>query len=224
MHVALTLKSRNGKTGPIPVSTTISASCPQACPLSDGACYAKHGPLGMYWRKVDRKEAGASWKAFVSAIADLPGGQLWRHNQAGDLPGRGNRINFSQLRALVKANTGKRGFTYTHKPLTPTNMRIIAEANQNGFTINLSANNPAHADKLAELNIGPVVTVLPQDQTINTETPDGRKIVVCPATIRDNVSCRSCGLCQKQNRPIIGFPAHGVSKAKATKIAEEQQS
>src|ERR1700726_2182000 len=38
-----------------------------------------------------------------------------------------------------------------------------ATAIKAGFTINLSAENPAHADRLAELGIAPVVTVLARD-------------------------------------------------------------
>ena len=40
------------------------------------------------------------------------------------------------------------------------NREIIAEANAAGFTINLSADNTAQADHLAEPKIGPVVTIL----------------------------------------------------------------
>ena len=39
------------------------------------------------------------------------------------------------------------------------NRRLIAAAIKAGFTINLSANNPMHADRLAELGIASVVTV-----------------------------------------------------------------
>lgn len=45
-----TLASGNKKTGPIPVSTTIDTTCPSACPLKSGGCYAKHGPLAIVWR------------------------------------------------------------------------------------------------------------------------------------------------------------------------------
>ncbi len=38
--------------------------------------------------------------------------------------------------------------------------RSIAVANTVGVTINLSANNPAEADALADLEIAPVVTIL----------------------------------------------------------------
>ena len=48
-------------------------------------------------------------------IAALPVNDLWRHNQAGDLPGDGELIDKPKLRQLIKANHGKRGFTYSHK-------------------------------------------------------------------------------------------------------------
>lgn len=160
------------------------------------------------------------WDDFVSQIATLPDGTLWRHNQAGDLPGIGDTIDTAALAALVSANRNKKGFTYTHKPTTAANVAAIKDANANGFTINLSGNNLAHADQLAELNAGPVVVVLPADQTGNTKTPAGRKVVVCPASIRDDVSCATCKLCAISNRTaIIGFPAHGAAKRKASNVA-----
>jgi len=218
--IHLTLKSRNSKTGPMPVSTTKSSSCPPSCALlQSGACYAKHGPLGMFWRKIDNG-AGGSWRSFIDAITALPDSTIWRHNQAGDLPGIGNRIAAGMLAKLVAANRNKRGFTYTHKPMTiAVNRRAVQHANKNGFTINLSGNNPADADRLADLNIGPVVTVMPSDFKGTTTTPQGRVIVQCPATARDDINCKSCGLCQRQRNTIVGFPAHGISKRKASAMA-----
>ena len=220
LTVHLTLKSRNGKTGPIPVSTTTAETCSPSCPFIDSGCYAKGGPLAIHWRKVTQGIAGMPWDDFVSQIAALPDGALWRHNQAGDLPGIGDTIDTAALASLVDANNGKRGFTYTHKPVTPANVAAIKNANGNGFTINLSGNNLEHADKLAGLDVGPVVVVLPADQTENTTTPAGRKVVVCPASIRDDVSCATCKLCAISNRTaIIGFPAHGAAKRKASNVA-----
>lgn len=219
----LTLKSRNEKTGPIPISTTERKTCPTACPLQGGACYAESGPLRIFWDKVSDGRAGMSWDAFCVAVFDLPIGVLWRHNQSGDLPGDGRLIDETALGALVRANAGKRGFTYTHYgPEAAHNAFHIERANKAGFTINLSGNNPAHADHLAAYGIGPVTTVLPIDAAKNEtlQTPQGRKIVVCPATYRDDVTCQSCGLCAIAARDfIIGFPAHGTGKRKAEKIA-----
>jgi hypothetical protein len=238
-QVALTLKSRNEKTGPIPVSTTSRETCALACPLFGAGCYADGGPLGMYWRKVTQGEFGSDWGAFVGQIAALPEGQLWRHNQAGDLPGDGAEIDAGALAALVAANAGRRGFTYTHHDVleNAANRAAVAAANAGGFTVNLSGNNPAHADALAETGAGPVVVVMPSavEGVYETDkrgtvswikgrpetlaTPAGRKVVICPATYRDDTSCADCGLCARERPAIVGFPAHGASKKKASAVA-----
>lgn len=219
-RVHLTLKSQNAKTGPIPVSTTTAKTCPDACPFKKAGCYADGGPLAIHWAKVTDGRAGDDWATFCGKVAALPDGQLWRHNQAGDLPGEGDRIDLLSLVKLIEANRGKRGFTYTHKPATVDNLAAVELANQEGFTVNLSANNPTHADELAELGVGPVVTVLPSDTSARVlKTPAGRTISVCPATYRDDVTCASCGLCQRAERKVIvGFPAHGSSKRKADAV------
>jgi hypothetical protein len=223
-QTGLTLKSRNAKTGPIPVSTTTHEACPKACPLASNGCYAEAGPLAMFWRKVTEHKAGKAYGAFVDDIAALPEGQLWRHNQAGDLAGDTVTIDAVALGQLVAANHGKRGFTYTHYDVTVNaeNAYAVSRANAEGFTVNLSANNLEHADKLAALSIGPVVVVLPGDTQGNAKiaTPEGRKVVVCPATYREDVSCATCGLCQRQRSAIVGFPVHGTS-AKRAEVASK---
>lgn len=210
MQVHLTLKSANAKTGPIPVSTTERDSCPTDCAMRAG-CYAASGPLALHWAAVSAGTRGTSWGQFTQAIAALPEGQLWRHNQAGDLPQTGGTIDAVKLGQLVAANQGRRGFTYTHHR-DRASLVWVKHANAWGFTVNLSANDLHDADALAETGAGPVVVVLPSTQTQNTTTPAGRKVVVCPATQRDDVSCATCQLCQRQRSTIVGFPAHGTKK------------
>lgn len=220
----LTLKSANKKTGPIPVSTTSSDSCPAACPFKGNGCYAEQQPLLGRWREVDRGEYSYGLGEFCARVAALPEGGLWRHNQAGDLPGEGDAIDADALLQLVAANRGKRGFTYTHKPMgSAENARAVESANAAGFTVNLSGNSLAHADSLADMGIAPVVTVLPSavHGNVKLATPQGRRVVVCPATYRDDVNCASCGLCAVRDRKVIvGFPAHGGQKAKASAVAK----
>ena len=205
MNVHLTLKSANVKTGPIPVSTTTKDSCPTDCAMAS-ACYAASGPLALHWNKVTAGDRGTDWTTFAQAVAKLPDGQLWRHNQAGDLPK--DPVLIGQL---VHANIGRRGFTYTHHRDAET-LGWVKHANDWGFTVNLSANDLADADMLADKHAGPVVVVLPSTATANTKTPAGRTVVVCPATQRDNVSCATCQLCARQRDVIVGFPGHGTRK------------
>jgi hypothetical protein len=180
--------------------------------------------LAIHWRKVTEGKAGGTLEALCDSIAALPEGTLWRHNQAGDLPGEGDTINRQAMCKLIEANIGRRGFTYTHKPPAHAdNATLIAYANNMGFTVNLSANTLDHADTLAALDIGPVVVVLdaPEGQRADTVTPEGRRVVTCPATYRDDVTCMSCKLCAVRDRAVIvGFPAHGASKRAAAAIAK----
>ena len=218
MRYHLTAISSNAKTGPIPVSTTSAETCPPACPFNDGGCYAKSGPLALHWRKVSEDQRGDDFDTFIDKVKKLPKNQLFRHNQAGDLFGSGNRINAAQLQKFAIAAKRTNCFTYTHKPATEANVKAIREANEH-ITINLSANNPAHADELLKHGL-PVVTVLPTDAGKKETTPNGKRIVTCPATTSDKVTCSSCALCSVKNRDfIIGFPAHGTSKKKANLIA-----
>jgi hypothetical protein len=143
------------------------------------------------------------------------------------LAGKNQEIALELLKDLVNANQGRKGFTYTHKPVLDgqegpiqSNRAAIKNANAQGFTINLSANGLNHADKLAALGIGPVCTILPDQNPVNRTTPQGRKVVICPAQTRDNTTCATCGLCQRADRSVIvGFMPHGSQQKKALAIA-----
>ena len=226
MQVALTQISRNVKTGPMPTSMTSAASCPKACPLAgNNGCYAEAGPTNIHWTKITKGTQGVDWNAFLTLVRKLRPRTLWRHNVAGDLPSNDREtIDGEKLAALVIANRGKDGFTYTHYDVinNQENRKIVKSANESGFTVNLSANNLDHADSLVETNCAPVVTILPSNVTGNQKimTPKGNRVAVCPATYRDDITCSSCGLCQVQTRKVIvGFPAHGIFKKKANAIA-----
>lgn len=216
-RVSFTRISGNAKTGPIPVSMTESSSCPDSCPLLNAGCYARFGMVGMHWRKLDKGITGMDWQAFTQQVKELPRGTLWRHNAAGDLPQIKGHIKAGEFTQLVNANKGKQGFTYTHHtPELDDNASLIKHANEEGFTVNLSANSAEHADSLASLNIGPVVTLLPEEAPKLSYTPAGRAIVKCPATYIDSMTCAACALCANSSRKsIVGFPVHGTGKRKA---------
>jgi hypothetical protein len=226
MKIHLTAISSNVKTGPIPVTTSESSTCPDVCPFKKSGCYADSGPLAIHWSKVSSGNRGDSLDVLSRQIRSFPAGQVWRHNQAGDLPGLSNAIDSDALAKIVKANKGRRGFTYTHKPCegdsnqSTGNRAAVRFANREGFTVNLSANNVSHADRLVDLQAGPVVCVVPEATQDVFYTPQKRKGIVCPAQQRDDITCANCQLCSKRDRSvIIGFRAHGTSKKKAEAIA-----
>jgi hypothetical protein len=161
-------------------------------------------------------------------------------------------IDGTLLEEVVAANTGRNVIAFTHKPVlgddpvAVENRRLITAAIKAGFAMNLSADNPAHADTLAEPGIAPVVTVLARayarravrhrfkrrpDQWAETigewrdrtaslprHTPAGRRIAVCPATY-SNATCKTCGACARVRDAVIGFPAHGAWRQVEAAIA-----
>lgn len=215
--VSLVLESGNRKTGPIPVSMTSARTCPKSCAYYGAGCYAEQHILAIHWRRLSDGKGGLTWDEFCEAIRKLPEGQLWRHNEAGDLPGDDDEIDREALRKLVEANRGKRGFTYTHKPLTRRNAAAIRYALRNGFCVNISADSPADADAAMDAGL-PAVLVLPEDvSTKGNRTPKGRPITVCPAVGREGVTCATCKLCAIPNRKSpVGFPAHGDRRSLIT--------
>lgn len=210
--------SDNVKTGPIPVSVSSSMTCPSTCPLKKQGCYGRGGKLSLWWRRLDTGEWGMSWQEFLARVKQLPKGTFWRHGQAGDLPGRGTLISRSKLRELAKANKGKLGYAYTHKPPTRSNLSAIREAIRNGFAINLSANGPSMADRLFETGI-PVVTIVPTGTPAVSLTPKGRKILICPAQRKEGMNCANCRLCARKRDFIVGFLPHGSGAKKVSEIA-----
>ena len=213
----MTRVSANKKTGPIPVTTSSRDTCPSTCSLKGNGCYAESGPLAIHWSAVTAGKRGGTLADLATQIRKLPRHQLWRWAQAGDLPGDGTVIDALALENVVQANRGRRGFGYTHyDPRIPANAAAIRLANFDGFTISVSAETLEQADELSDLKVGPVVVLLPADATRPTTTPAGRLVTVCPAAVRDDVSCATCGICQHPTRKaIIGFPAHGSGKKKA---------
>ena len=213
--------STNSKTGPIPVSTSSKATCPPTCPFLGGnGCYGDNHGLNFHWRLVTNGSRGVTASEFFRLIAALPSGQFWRANQAGDLPHTRGRISRRFLRGLIAANSGRRGYTYSHHDLAlGENLALIRQANRQGLTINVSTETEAAADRAIAAGLPAVVAVPSTETRLAWNTPAGHRVVVCPAQ-RDGsiVDCSTCQLCYKRpagNRLIIAFLAHGTSKAKA---------
>lgn len=206
-------KSGNKKLGGIPAAIVSPETCPPSCGFYGKGCYAEFGASGHHWRNVEHH--GLSWSDFLKRVTELPAGQLWRYAVAGDLPGEGDGVDARALSELVRANRGKRGFGFTHKPITVNSRSQIYDANALGFTINLSA------DTLEEAAYGlPVAVVLPEHAQGDIRTPEGRRVVICPAQTRPSVTCASCRLCSVSRRKgIVGFRAHGQMKKTVSRVA-----
>lgn len=215
----LTRLSANKKLGGLPASMQSQSTCPDRCSFKGNGCYAEAGNVGIHFRAISRGDRGVGIDEFCEQVRLLPKHSLWRYGVGGDLPGDGVLIDAEALKKLVSANRGRHAFSYSHyDPRIPHNAELIRYANESGFVINLSAETLEEADEFSALRIGPVVTVLPIDQTENSTTRKGRAVQVCPASI-SNTTCALCGVCAVANRKsVIGFPAHGSGKARVQRV------
>lgn len=204
----------NSKTA-IPTTRSWRGSCPSSCPLMGKACYAENFPMTLHWEKLSRE--GLSYADLLDEISRLRRNTLWRHNDAGDLIGNGDTIDITALTALVEANRGRRGFTYTHWPWQ-ANLEVLKWANRNGFTINVSASGVS--DALEAHNAGLPATVILNTDGQKQVKVGGVRIIICPAQ-RKKITCAECGICQTADRDyIIGFWPHGTKKSGLIKMVE----
>ena len=201
----LTKVSGNSQTGPIPVSTSGKETCNPSCPLKH-VCYAKKGQTNMHWSKVDSGERGTDYPTFTNEIRKFPYGQLWRHNQAGDL-----HKDVKYVDQLIDANRGRRGFTYTSWDY-PT--ELFLHAKRQGFTINKSCYSASSAADAASRGIPAVFSGAPVEyRDVTAWTEFGVRFVVCPtkrnSPAAKKVQCATCHLCHtRPDNTVIVLPLH----------------
>lgn len=201
--VHVTPKSSNAKTGPIPVTTTSRNTCPPSCSWYDKGCYAKYGPLGLHWDKVSKGDRGLGWDDFLGWVKDLPKGTVWRHNQAGDLPGEGEVLDLDKCVDLATYAQPTLGFTYTHK--WKDNVDLVRLMNDIGFVVNTSCDT--QEDAKVSMDLG-----LPTTMMLSDEVPLDFPVVRCPAEYMDT-NCAKCKLCARKDRKVaVGFTPHGTGK------------
>jgi len=227
-RVAFTPRSEDPSLGPIPQSRTfyvprfdltqtLAEQYDQASgPLSRALLLKRH-------LRLLAAEPGLSWEEFCEEVAMLPPGQVWRHNVQGDLPGDPLcfELEAEPLEQLIRANRGKRGFTFSHyHPRYAQNAELIAAANRQGFTINLVADSFREADELLSWQVAPVSVKVPEDTPPILHTPAGNQVVICPQSHRRSVTCATCKQCAQplnrhrdRVRDIVAFPIPGLKAA-----------
>lgn len=211
----LSLRSDNGKTGPIAVSSVAAQSCPASCPLGqDGTCYAMHGPISWTWRRLSegRIASALSYDALRAALRSLPAGALYRHGQQGDWFGP------DEIRGIQAATAHLTAWGYTHHR-DPEVWRAMRTLGEGGLVINASADGLPEAHYLASLGL-PTVVTLPQEAPKVTRASQSQRVIVCWAQQAEGRTCADCrgarGIpwCADARRDfIVGFRAHGVKKA-----------
>lgn len=120
-----------------------------------------------------------------------------------------NIVSTSYLAAVRKAvPQGGKAWTYTH-------FKNVGKSAPHETVINFSADSINEAIVSAHWGVPTVLTV-EKDHEFKKSVIKGVRFVTCPAEVRDNVTCQSCGngepLCARNDRDyVVVFHAHGPS-------------
>lgn len=217
MNVFATPRSSNVKTGDVPTlwvgktEEETRESC-AGCPLLGGGCYAWSGAV-RFGAISARKKAAAdpASRTIAAAIRGAArSARMIRATGLGDI-GRAGKAAADEI-ASAAAAAGLALVGYTHH----WRETDVAAA----WRGRLMASTETLADADTAANAGWRVTVIaPADAPRVLETPEGRKVVVCPAQVREGaVTCNDCRLCDASRPgPVIAFRAHGNQSARAAR-------
>lgn len=216
-------ESGNVKTGPITVTTRGIGTCPSTCPFLDADQWKANGCYG----------AGRIWYQANKAahdVVDLPAATtLIRDRIVGDItvPEAGDdRIDWEYVKAVQTwaASRNSTVFGYTH---ATSLMDQCASWEWDvlfpDYTMNISCHTTAQVADVIGQGWDAVIS---SDDVAQGDMVGDKRIVRCPAVDRDDVTCKSCGLCAKRDRKaIIWFPLHGtqVKKAQAALAALQNE-
>lgn len=224
----ITSKSKNRKTGPIPVTSRAQSTCPTSCPFFNNGCYGENrgaNPRTLFeiarnsetaltvdgLERAMRKRGNPTRFNGRALRRVLP---IVRDREVGDVldPATGE-IDHTWLRGVAGAarRVGMTVFGYTH-------VRNVWRSDvPDGYVMNASCETPDDVADAWDRGL-PAVVVGDRDQW--SAMMPGTRFVSCPAESID-VTCAECGLCAKQSRmddpesaPVIVFRPHGQRLAK----------
>lgn len=205
--------SRNGKTGAAAVTYRTADTCPVSCPLRGSGCYARGRIFGIPARLG--REAGEGYAELDALAGTLPQGGIVRANVSGDLlddTGAPDRPYLASLARLAASRPDAAVFTYTHA------WRDLAPDLAPGVTVNASCESAADLERATAAGWPTVLTDPGGPDSLIGSTVAGRRVVQCPAQVREGLTCAECRLCARPSRrSTVAFTVHGSGKAQASR-------
>ncbi len=197
--------TKNRKTGDVPtlaIGRTRQQSlesCKGCKQLETGECYAQFGTPAMGHNSMIKAAAkGKDYSLKAALKQSKRSAKMARFGSIGDPGALPHSYLIKAADACRKAGLDVVG--YTHHWRTKPKLAGLLMA---------SCDDISEAD--AALAMGyRVAVVLPWDHVGKFTTPNGAKGIVCPAMVKEGLTCNECRLCDGSKRgPVIGFPNHG---------------
>lgn len=226
-----TASTKNRKTGDVPTMAVGSTreqsldSC-EGCALrpkkrgGNGKCYAQGGTPAMGHSSMIRAAANGATYTLQRALSGAKrSAKMARFGSIGD-PGA-LPLEYLNKAANACRNAGLDVVGYTHHWRVKPALAGLLMA---------SCDDISQVDQALAMGFRAAV-VLPWDHVGRFTTPNGAKGIVCPAMVKEGLTCNDCRLCDGSKRgPVIGFPDHGptvqhlVRKRKRDQVADKARS
>jgi hypothetical protein len=207
MRTLLVRDSRNEKTGRVWLAIyRTHDTCPVSCPLYGAGCYGENRGTGGRPNLFATAERGTivdqDYTALVAMLARAPDGAYVRANVVGDYLLDDGTPDRAYIDALNTAEGRLHVLSYTHawRQLDPA-----------WFT---DSTRPAATRTALVAGWAPVIVTGDDAAYPIGETVGRKRVIVCP-NVTHAVQCITCGLCARQERAVIAFPAHGTRKRAA---------
>jgi len=209
--VHIVAQSSNSKTGPIPVTYRGKDTCPTSCPFLDNGCYGD-GRIFALAHKFRQSITLDRARQILDKRKESA--RYLRDRVVGDILTPAGKVDWQYLTAisLLGRQAGLTVFGYTHawKLLRKRDVSRLAKL---GYVMNASCETEREVSRAVALGMPTVIT--------NGEIPEGeiiagKRMITCPAQVRDGITCATCGLCAKNDRTVvIRFIPHGPSRKRA---------
>jgi len=205
-------RSNNAKIGKIATTYRAQTTCPSTCrflPDNEGGCYATGRINGMATKY-------AKDTSIEEAVNKVKGASLFRDRVVGDVADDAGMVDYAYIDAvaLVGELADVPVFSYTHMYNDMDIERIPTN-----YVMNASTETVGDAARAIDLGFPTIIT---NDNVVDGDLINGKRIVTCPAQTRDDVTCKSCKLCSKPStrKYVIRFLVHGIARNKARKAIE----
>lgn len=218
--VHIVAQSSNSKTGPMPVSYRGKDTCPPSCPFLNNGCYGDGRIFALAHKFAQSLTIDRARQILVKRKANA---RYLRDRVVGDILTPTGKVDWEYLAAIssVGRDAGLTVFGYTHA-WQLLRKRDVARLAKLGYVMNASCETASQVSKAISLGMPAVIT---NGEILEGAMIDDMRVITCPAQVRDNVTCATCGLCAKTDRKVvIRFMPHGPSRKRAERAIAAAQS
>lgn len=211
--------SKNPKTGNIPqgyVGQTIDkakASC-AGCPLKETACYHWKGSSQLgHGKMTTTYKTQPERYTLENALNNSVRSAKYARGAVGGDPSAIDRETVQSYHDEIKQFGLKGLILYTHfADSKGEHLKGLSMASCDLSEADKHTNNGWRVAAVLPMKMGGVKKFkdVPEYDGREFETPEGKKVVVCPAQTKRGVDCNNCGLCDatRDVAPVIGFLMH----------------